>query len=195
MVQNLCLALNKWVKNDTQKARASYPNRQLYKMNRFVVFIIICLFLTTGSWLADDFVGITSHCINSNCNVAASTSLESITLALFVLLFTIYYPQQNNHIKAFINFSTTHKVVSFLLDLSVIMLVTTPFIGLPLLISESTHTGGFLWTIQRNHTRSTDPVYILLGFVLLAVVMYYYYRRHKKSNKPTIGQYVLSNIK
>jgi len=164
-------------------------------MNRFVVFIIICIFLAVGSWLADDFVGIASNCINGDCNMVVSTSLGNIVLSVFVSIFIIYYPQQNNHKNAFINFSATHKVISFLLDLSLVMLITSPFIGLPLLISESTHTGSFQWSVQRNYARPTDSIYMLLGFILLAVVIYYYYRKHKRLKKPTIGQYVLSNIK
>ncbi len=164
-------------------------------MNRFLVFIIICLCIAIGSWFPGYVAGMSSSCHDGDCSLYVGTSLPSITLALFLLLFTIFYRQKNDHKDAFVKFSAFHKVLSFILDLIVTTIIIAPFVGLPLLISESTHTGTFQWVVQRDFSRTTDPLYILIVFISLVVAMYYYFRKHKLLKKPTIGQYVLSNIK
>ena len=163
-------------------------------MNRFVVFIIICLFLTISEYLPGESIGFSSGCINGKCSFAVGSSIYNIILALVFLLFITFYPQKEST-KPYVNFGFVHKFIALLIDFVVTITIIAPFASIPLLLKEYSYTGTFHWEVYREFSRNTDSSYILLSLIFAIFGMYYYYQKHKKLKIPTIGQYVLSNIK
>ena len=163
-------------------------------MKRFQIIIFLsAILLTTG--LFSEFLGFSLQCLGDDCIVAASSNIPNIFIAISIIFFITLYPQHTIKAIEISDFNTLHKIMAFLTDFMVVMLILTPFAGFPLLMLEFNYTGSFEWAFQRDYLRSTDTICAFLNLLFALSIMAYYFYKHKKSNRLTIGQYLLSGIK
>ncbi|MET1257458.1 RDD family protein [Aliikangiella maris] len=112
-----------------------------------------------------------------------------MSLALFSFL--CFYPQQKSSHDRTEIVGVWRRLGAFYLDFMIVLIGITPLLALPLLIQESSYTGQFVWSFEREFSRSTDSNYILPGVGLAFWFLFYYFYKHPKSGRQTIGQYVL----
>ncbi len=151
------------------------------------------MFYVTG--LFAEFLGFSLHCVGDSCTVAASSTIPNIIIAVLMVLFFAFYPQINIQTVAVNDFGLLHKIIAFLIDFFIIVMVVSPFSALPLLLAEFNHTGVFAWAFERDYSRSSDSLYSALILLFSLMIIGYYFYKHKKLKRPTLGQYLLSGIK
>lgn len=159
-------------------------------MNRLTVFLIslIVFFATTN--FSGGNIGMSSQCVNSQCTVAASSSLLSVISSILFSIFILRFKQPKQLFDSEYTVGVWRRLGAFFVDYAAVLLVLSPIVSLPLLIAEASYTGDFQWSFYRNFTRSTDQLLFLpaISGTFLCLILYFY--RYSISERQTLGEYV-----
>lgn len=159
-------------------------------MHRILVFFIAAILFYVVTNFSGGNVGVSSECINDTCSVTASTSLLSIGFGIVFIVFAVMFPRaKRNDCEKLAG--VWRRFGAFLIDFIVIILALSPILALPAIITEYTYTNEFLWSFQREFSRSTDNAVIIPSAFILLVGLVYYFYKFTLLSKPTIGQYIL----
>jgi uncharacterized RDD family membrane protein YckC len=159
-------------------------------LHRTLIFFIAAILFYIVTNFSGGNVGVSSECIDDTCLVVASTSILSIGFGIIFLVFAVMFPRATRNDSEQLA-GVWRRFGAFLIDFIVIILALSPILALPAIVTEYTYTNEFLWSFQREFSRSTDNAVIIPSvFILFAGLAYYFYKFTLLS-KPTIGQYIL----
>jgi uncharacterized RDD family membrane protein YckC len=161
-------------------------------MPRSLVFIIIVGLFFLSSSMSGGNVGVSSVCVNNECEIVASSSLTSLFLGVCLGIFIFLFPRKDSILNTTKVVGLWRRFGAFFLDFMSVLLVFTPVTVIPILIAEANVTGEYQWSFARDFARPSDNLYILPSVFTVFIVMYIYFLFYARSNKQTVGQYVLN---
>ena len=159
-------------------------------MNRYLALALLLLMLFISTRSAEGQLGVTAICENEICYTAASASIVSLTLGVFIGLFAIFCPRREVLVVPTNPVGIFQRFGALILDIFVVLAAFTPVIALPILLLEAEATGVFAWSFKRDFSRPTDGL-LLPGILLMQISLVAYFYFYAAKNRQTIGQYIL----
>lgn len=156
----------------------------------------LSVLLIVGAILVALFVssphhGFTSHCLNDQCYVAASTSPIGLVASAALAVFLFFYPQLRPDVVVVEPVKLWKRGVALYIDFLVLLSITSPIATIPVLLAEARANGSFAWNFSRDFTRPADAMLALPSIFAIFIALFLYFYIHLRLQRQTIGQYLM----
>lgn len=159
-------------------------------MSRIWVFLVT-VGIVSLAFLGGRQIVLTTECVNSVCQLTASTSKPAIVAALCLWAFLPFYPHRPGRPHIFYPVTMWERAAAFFVDFTVCFIGTAPVLVLPALWAEAQATGEFRWGFQRDYARISDIVLVELPVLAALALVFGYFYAHSVLGRRTLGQYLL----
>ena len=134
--------------------------------------------------------GVSTQCVNSDCQVSAAASLFSIGGGLVIFIVAWWLPRPGL-VSTEQRVGFFRKLGSLIVDLILVLIGFPALFALPMLLVEAHYVGEFQWQFVRSSLRATDfPLTFFAVIGAFSIVAAFRVRASMRS-QPSFGQYLM----
>ncbi len=156
------------------------------------IFIAVIATISISTFLADENLKSSSQCINGDCYVSVSSSVTSLVIGGLLAIFAMFFPRIEQEAEPNLTVEVWRRLGAFYIDSATVLVITSPYMNIPILIAEANHSSGFAWNFERDFARPEDTIFLIPTIFGPFAFLYLYFYLYTKAEKQTLGQYSMS---